>query len=118
MKIIEGEKCYKISEFAEIIGKTMQTIRNWDVDCELCADYRDGNGTRYYKERTVALYCKAHQIPFGDNEENRNTQMINQIDDNLVKMSDMIDSDNTDNKVLHELLFNTRTIISDLRNNI
>lgn len=64
MRTFDGELYYSIGEFAKIIGKTVQTLRNWDNSCERCADLVTASGSRYYKESTVRRYCKAYNVPF------------------------------------------------------
>ena len=41
-------KYYSIGEFAKQIGKTIQTLRNWDKKDILKLSYVTKGGTRYY----------------------------------------------------------------------
>lgn len=65
---------YSIGEFSKLIGKTIQTVRNWDANGTLKPAHTTPGGTRYYsqqqldsflnlktfstKERKVVAYCR------------------------------------------------------------
>ncbi len=46
-------KYYSIGEFAEKIGKTVQTLRNWDKNGSLKPSHITGGGTRYYSQEQL-----------------------------------------------------------------
>lgn len=50
---------YKITEFAELIGKTPQTLRIWDKKGKLKPNYRDENGWRLYTEEQLKEYLRS-----------------------------------------------------------
>ncbi len=43
-------KYYSIGEFAKLIGKTIQTLRNWDNNGKLKAHHISKGGFRYYRQ--------------------------------------------------------------------
>ena len=43
-------KYYSIGEFADKIGKTIQTLRNWDKNNTFKPAYVTTGGTRYYSQ--------------------------------------------------------------------
>ena len=49
-------KYYSIGEFAKLIGKSQQTLRNWDKNNVLQPAYVAPSGFRYYSEEQL------HQI--------------------------------------------------------
>ena len=64
-------KYYSIHKFAEIIGVTPQTLRNWDKNGKLIPHHKSSNGYRYYSneqlnqvlhkpniERKTVGYCR------------------------------------------------------------
>ena len=46
-------KYYSIGEFSEKIGKTVQTLRNWDKNGSLKPSHRTDGGTRYYSQEQL-----------------------------------------------------------------
>ena len=46
-------KYYSIGEFANKIGKTVQTLRNWDNKGTLKPDHTTEGGTRYYSQEQL-----------------------------------------------------------------
>lgn len=46
-------KYYSIGEFANKIGKTIQTLRNWDKSCSLKPHHITKAGTRYYSQEQL-----------------------------------------------------------------
>lgn len=46
-------KYYSIGEFAEKIGKTVQTLRNWDKNGSLKPSYVTDGGTRHYSQEQL-----------------------------------------------------------------
>lgn len=46
-------KYYSIGEFADKIGKTVQTLRNWDKNGTLKPNYVTKGGTRYYSQEQL-----------------------------------------------------------------
>ena len=46
-------KYYSIGEFAKRIGKTIQTLRNWDKNEKLKPAYVTAGGTRYYSQEQL-----------------------------------------------------------------
>ena len=46
-------KYYSIGEFAEKIGKTVQTLRNWDKNGSLKPSHTTDGGTRYYSQEQL-----------------------------------------------------------------
>lgn len=46
-------KCYQIGEFAKLIGRTPQTLRNWDKDNVLKPHHVAESGCRYYSQEQV-----------------------------------------------------------------
>ena len=46
-------KYYSIGEFANKIGKTVQTLRNWDKNGTLKPSYITSGGTRYYSQEQL-----------------------------------------------------------------
>lgn len=46
-------KYYSIGEFAENIGKTVQTLRNWDKNGSLKPSHITDGGTRYYSQEQL-----------------------------------------------------------------
>lgn len=49
-------RLFTVSEFAEEIGKTAQTLRNWDKKGEFQPAYKGSNGWRYYTEAQLKEY--------------------------------------------------------------
>lgn len=95
MKEINGQVYYSIGEFAKIIGKTVQTLRNWDKTDTRCPDYTTETGIRYYKEETVRNYCRAYGIPFGeDNPRHMLKKLENQMGEINNALEELPESDN------------------------
>lgn len=46
-------KYYTISDFAKLVGKSPQTLRNWDKNGRLKPDHKSSNGYRYYSEGQI-----------------------------------------------------------------
>lgn len=46
-------KYYSIGEFARLIGKTVQTLRNWDNKDILKPHHITSGGTRYYSQEQL-----------------------------------------------------------------
>lgn len=46
-------KYYSIGEFAKLIGKTIQTLRNWDSKGVLKPHHVTSGGTRYYSQEQL-----------------------------------------------------------------
>lgn len=46
-------KYYSIGEFANKIGKTVQTLRNWDNKGTLKPHHTTEGGTRYYSQEQL-----------------------------------------------------------------
>ena len=46
-------KYYSIGEFANKIGKTVQTLRNWDKNGTLKPSHITSGGTRYYSQEQL-----------------------------------------------------------------
>ena len=46
-------KYYSIGEFADKIGKTIQTLRNWDKNNTFKPAYVTAGGTRYYSQEQL-----------------------------------------------------------------
>ena len=46
-------KYYSIGEFADKIGKTIQTLRNWDKNNTFKPAYVTTGGTRYYSQEQL-----------------------------------------------------------------
>ena len=46
-------KYYSIGEFATKIGKTVQTLRNWDKNGTLKPSHVTNGGTRYYSQEKL-----------------------------------------------------------------
>ena len=46
-------KYYSIGEFADKIGKTIQTLRNWDKNNTFKPAYVTNAGTRYYSQEQL-----------------------------------------------------------------
>ncbi|MDU2324580.1 MAG: MerR family transcriptional regulator, partial [Clostridium perfringens] len=46
-------KYYSIGEFANKIGKTVQTLRNWDKNGSLKPHHITEGGTRYYSQEQL-----------------------------------------------------------------
>ena len=49
---------YNIKQFAELIGTTTTTLRNWDKEGKLKPSYVKGNGYRYYSEESILSYTQ------------------------------------------------------------
>lgn len=49
-------RLFTVSEFAEEIGKTAQTLRNWDKKGVLQPEFKGENGWRYYTEHQLIEY--------------------------------------------------------------
>lgn len=46
-------KYYTIHEFSKLVGKSAQTLRNWDNNGKLKPHHTSTNGYRYYKEEQI-----------------------------------------------------------------
>jgi len=46
-------KYYSIGEFAKLIGKTEQTLRNWDKNNTLKPNHVTESGYRYYSQEQI-----------------------------------------------------------------
>ena len=46
-------KYYTISQFAKLIGKTTQTLRNWDKEGVLKPHHVTASGYRYYSQEQL-----------------------------------------------------------------
>ena len=46
-------KYYSIREFSKLIGRTTQTLRNWDKSGKLKPHHYGSNGGRYYSEEQL-----------------------------------------------------------------
>lgn len=49
-------KYYSIKEFASLIGKSAQTLRNWEKSGALIPNHKSPNGYRYYTEDQLNAY--------------------------------------------------------------
>ena len=49
-------KYYSIGEFAELIGVTQQTLRNWDKAGKLKPSHKGKSGYRYYSQQQLRYY--------------------------------------------------------------
>jgi DNA-binding transcriptional MerR regulator len=49
----ENQKFYKISEFAEMVGVTAVTLRNWEKRGFLTPHHVSPTGYRYYTEKQL-----------------------------------------------------------------
>jgi len=62
-------KLYSIGKFGEAIGKTTQTLRNWNKSGELVPHFVSEKGTRYYSQAQLdafnTLHCKTKKITIG-----------------------------------------------------
>ena len=54
-------KKYSIGKFAEEIGVTIESIRNWDRTGKLKPAFRNPSGHRYYTQEQVDLYLGLHE---------------------------------------------------------
>lgn len=54
-------KHYSIGEFAEKIGKTVQTLRNWDKNGTLKPSHVSPGGTRYYSQEQLNRFLGLKQ---------------------------------------------------------
>lgn len=54
-------KYYTIGKFAELIGKSIQTLRLWDKQGKLKPHHITEGGTRYYSEQQYNDYLKVNQ---------------------------------------------------------
>ncbi|MDP1629488.1 MAG: helix-turn-helix domain-containing protein [bacterium] len=51
------EKLLKISEAAEIIGVSIDTLRRWDESGKLPAIRKEGSAHRYYREKDIEIFA-------------------------------------------------------------
>ncbi len=51
------EKLLKISEAAEILGVSIDTLRRWDESGKLTAIRKEGGTHRYYREKDIEIYA-------------------------------------------------------------
>lgn len=51
-------KYYTIYEVSEMLGVSVQTLRNWDKSGKLIPHYKSTNGYRYYAENDKGTYRK------------------------------------------------------------
>ena len=51
------EKLLKISEAAEILGVSIDTLRRWDESGKLSAVKKEGGTHRYYKEKDIEIFA-------------------------------------------------------------
>jgi len=51
------EKLLKISEAAEILGVSMDTLRRWDENGKLTAIKKEGGTHRYYREKDMEIFA-------------------------------------------------------------
>ena len=54
-------KKYSIGKFAEEIGVTIESVRNWDRTDKLKPAFRNPSGHRYYTQEQVDLYLGLHK---------------------------------------------------------
>lgn len=71
-------KYFKISEFAEKIGKTTQTLRNWDKSGILKPAYTT-NGIRYYSQAQMFAFIDNKRKTIGYYLQNDNEKTIEDI---------------------------------------
>lgn len=50
---LENKKLYSINKFSKLIGRTPQTLRNWDKSGRLKPVHLGGNGYRYYSQEQL-----------------------------------------------------------------
>ena len=55
------EKIYNVTEFAEMIGKSVKTLQRWDREGILVA-YRSPSKRRYYTHAQYLEYFQYHQL--------------------------------------------------------
>lgn len=53
MSVVENHKYYKISEFAEKVGVTATTLRNWERKGLLLPHHVTPTGYRYYADEQL-----------------------------------------------------------------
>src|SRR4030067_3077741 len=51
------EKLLKISEAAEILGVSIDTLRRWDESGKLTAIRKEGGTHRYYREKDIEIFA-------------------------------------------------------------
>src|SRR3989338_9465509 len=51
------EKLIKISEAAEILGVSVDTLRRWDESGKLTAIKKEGGTHRYYREKEIEIFA-------------------------------------------------------------
>ena len=51
------EKLFKISEAAEILGVSIDTLRRWDESGKLTAIKKEGGTHRYYREKDIEIFA-------------------------------------------------------------
>lgn len=54
-------KTYSIGKFADEIGVTIESVRNWDRTDKLKPAFRNPSGHRYYTQEQVNLYLGLHK---------------------------------------------------------
>ncbi|MBK3493873.1 IS607 family transposase [Viridibacillus sp. YIM B01967] len=54
-------KTYSIGQFAEEIGITIQTLRNWDKTDKLKPSYTTPSGHRYYSQQQLDMYLGLYE---------------------------------------------------------
>ena len=64
-------KYYTIHEFSKLVGKTPQTLRNWDKKDILKPHHTSTNGYRYYKEKKCGYWQLKEVTPPSIVHENR-----------------------------------------------
>lgn len=56
-------KYYSIHEFSKLIGRTPQTLRNWDKSCKLKPSHTGANGYRYYSHDQLREVLQIKEDP-------------------------------------------------------
>lgn len=119
--MLQLEKYYTIHKFSKLVGKSAQTLRNWDKNGKLKPHHKSTNGYRYYvesqiadvigirniKEKKVVGYCRVSSNKQKDDLErqieNVETYLLAQGEPFEV-ISDIGSGINYNKKGLHQLL--------------
>lgn len=69
-------KYYSIGKFAEAIGVTQQTLRNWDKTGKLKPHHKGESGYRYYSQHQLQYYLGLKGEDFAKKKSYRILQSI------------------------------------------
>lgn len=104
-------KEYQIGTFADMIGVTVQTLRNWDKSGKLSPYRISKGGTRYYSYEQLKRYTQTHEVNLKQNAvlyvSVRESSELVLLSDKVTQARSKIDSNIYDVTVVTDILSDT-----------